>query len=304
MLDEPHRLSEGRNGAFFGALGALPGSYDGPDGRQPEPYGLIAFGEAATLAEIVAPWIDARLTPAGTQFLLAAGFDFGEIATLRISLELGGAKPLVIGSDAYEPDFRVPPGTLSTYTYLSYLAYATGHTEALAEAEDAMGRLLVRVVPDVPTNENPAKTLAWALWNRIPLLLSGRSGTGLQMLVQQAFARVGKSLAITAGPHASGFVAGAFEAKHRLGDDVVGLVVGPQDDETGLVREVLATRVAQIEHLEPPDDIPLPADPVAAALVRWYFATWTTAYLARLHEEDAAEAEVYRAVRETATSRG
>ena len=303
MLDEPARLSDGRNGAFLGALGSLPGSYDGPDGRQPDPYGLIAFGEAAALAEVVSPWIDARVAPAGTQFLLAAGFDFGEVATLRISLEIGGAKPLVVGADAYEPDFNVPPGSLSTYTYLSYLAYATGHADALAEAEHAMRRLLERVVPDVPTDTNPAKTLAWSLWNRVPLLLSGRSGTGLQMLVQQTFARVGKSLTLTAGPHAIGFVAGAFEAKHRLGDDVVGLVVGPQNDETALAREILATRVAQIEHLEPPDDIPLPADPVAAALVRWYHATWIAAYLARLHEQDAAEADVYRAVRETATER-
>ena len=303
MLDEPMRLADGRNGEFFSDLAMLPRSYDGPDGRQPDPYGLIAFGEAATLGDVTSPWIDARVSPAGTQFLLAAGFDFGEVATLRISLEIGGAKPLVVGSDAYEPDFRVEPGSLSTYTYLSYLAHATGHGDALSAAEHVMQRLVERVAPDVPTNENPAKTHAWALWNRVPLLVSGRAATGLQLLVQQTFARVGKSLTVTSGPHASGFVAGAFEGKHRLGDDVVGLVVGPEDDETALAREVLATRVAQVEHLEPPADLELPADPVAGSLVRWYYATWTAAYLARLHEEDAAEADVYRAVRETASGR-
>lgn len=303
MLDEPHRLGEGRNGAFFASLAALPGSYDGPDGRQPEPYGLIAFGEAATLAEVASPWADARISPSGTQFLLAAGFDFGEVATLRISLEVGGARPIVVGSDAYEPDYRVEPGSLTPYTYLSYLAHATGHHDALGEAEAAMRRTAERVGPEIPTEQNPAKAHAWALWNRVPLLVSGRAGAGLQMLVQQTFARVGKTLAVTSGPHANGFVAGAFEGKHRLGDDVVGLVVGPDDEETGLAREILSTRVAQIEHLEPPA-VELPADPVASALARWYYATWTAAYLARLHEEDAAEADVYRSVRETASRRG
>ena len=304
MLDEPHRLAEGRNGSFFAALATLPGSYDGPDGDQPGPYGLIAFGEAAALAEVVAPWIDGRVAPTGTQFLLAAGFDFGEVATLRISLELGGTKPIVVGSDAYEPDFGVEPGSLGTYTYLSYLAFATGHSDSLAVAETAMKRIAELVAPDRPTEQNAAKTHAWALWNRVPLLVSGRSSSGLQLLVQETFARVGKSLAIPSGPHATGLVAGAFEGKHRLGDDVVGVVVGPENDETALAREVLSTRVAQTEHLEPPAEVELPADPVAAALVRWYYTTWTAAYLARLHEEDAAEAEVYRAVRDTAASRG
>lgn len=301
MLDEPQRLADGPNGPFFASLATLAGSYDGPDGKQPEPYGLIAFGEAATLADVLSPWIDARVTMAGTQFLLAAGFDFGDVATLRISLELGGTKPLVIGSDAYDPDFRIEPGPLSAFTYLSYLAYATGHDEALAEAQRAMRTIAERVAPDIPTDQNPAKTLAWTLWNRVPLLISERSSAGLQMLVQHVFARTGKSLAVTSGPHSGGFVAGAFEGKHRLGDDVVGLVVGPESDETSLTREVLSTRVAQTEQLEPPADIAMPADPVAAGIVRWYYATWTAAYLARLHEQDAAEADVYRTVRETAT---
>ena len=301
MLDEPQRLADGRNGAFFAELATLPGSYDGPDGRQPEPYGLMAFGEAATLAEVAAPWLDGRIAPNGTQFLFAAGFDFGELATLRISLELGGAKPVVVGADAYDPDFSIEPGALNTYRYLSYLAYATGHLADLAEAETAMQGLLARVVPDVPTHDNPAKTHAWALWNRVPLLVSGRSASGLQQLLQQTFAHVGKSLTVTSGPHATGFASGAFEGRHRLGDDVVALVVGPEDDETALVREILSTRVAQIEWLEPPTDLALPSDPVAAHLVRWYYATWVAAYLARLHEQDAAEAEVYQSVRASAT---
>ena len=303
MLDEPQRIADGRNGAFFAELAGIPGSYDGPDGRQPEPYGLMAFGEAATLADVAAPWLDGRVAPSGTQFLFAAGFDFGELATLRISLELGGAKPVVVGADAYDPDFLIEPGSLNTYRYLSYLAYATGHQDALAEAEAAMRALTLRVVPDVPTDDNPAKTHAWALWNRVPLLLSGRAANGLQQLVQQTFARVGKSLTVTAGPHSTGFATGAFEGKHRLGDDVVALILGPEDDETALAREILSTRVAQVEWLEPPTDIALPTDPVAAHLVRWYYATWVAAYLARLHEQDAAEAEVYREVRSSATQR-
>lgn len=283
-------------------MAALPGSYDGPDGRQPGPYGVLAFGEASVLPPLLGTWVDGAMVPDGTQFVLASGFDFGEVAALRLHAELHGATPIVIGDAAFQPSYRVPGGALSLYHHLGYLAHATGHTEALQDAEDRMRAWAPSLAPDAPTELNPAKRLAWTLWNRVPLLLSGRGAAHLQTLVQQVLARVGKTLSIPTGAHPAVVVAGAFEGRHQLGDDVVGLVVGPEDGETALVREVLATRVAQIESLNESAGAPLAgmSDPVAEALVLWYFSTWVAAYLALLHDREPGDDEVYRRVRDSA----
>lgn len=302
MLDDFQALSELDGGGFLARLAALPGSYDGPDGHQPEPYGVAAFGEAAVLPALLSDWIDAPLVADGTQFLLTSGFDFGEVAALRLTAELSGASPIVLGDAAFEPTYRVPGGVLSPYTHLSYLGHATGHGDVLAGAEAALKALVARCGPQVPTDRNPAKTLAWTLWNRVPLLLSTRSRAGLQPLVQQVLARVGKSLAIPTGEHPTGVVAGAFEARHRLGDDVVGLVLGPEDRELALVREVLGTRVAQIESLREHGGAALDGieDRVAEALVLWYLSAWVAAYLALLQRLDPADHDVYQRVRDSA----
>lgn len=285
---------------FLAALAALPGSFDGPDGRLPQPYGLLAFGEASPLAALAAGWTDAPLVTGGTQFLLAAGFDFGELEPLRLSVELAGAAPLVVGYGIYRPAFEVEPGPLAPYTYLSYLAHATGHGEALAAAERTLRELVPRLAPSVPTEINPAKQLAWTLWNRVPLLLSARPRAPLQALLQQVFARVGKALVIPTGEHPAAVVAGAFEGRHQLGDDVVGLVIGDDGGELPLVREVLTTRVAQLERLALPDGVSRPEDSVAQGLTLWYLASWVAAYGAILHDETPGESEVYEAVRDSA----
>jgi hypothetical protein len=191
---------------------------------------------------------------------------------------------------------------LSPYTYLRYLAFATGHPEPAGRADARMHELLPRLVPEVPTDQNPAKALAWALWNRVPLLIGARSHGALQALVQQVFARVGKTLAIPTGAHPSAIVTGAFEGRHQLGDDVVGLVLAGRDREVGLVTEVLATRIAQIEDLTAAFGDPLEAldDAVAEGIVVWYLGLWVAAYLALLHDMDPGVSEVYERVRATA----
>lgn len=302
MLDDFHALSEQDASGFLARLAALPGSYEGPDGLQPEPYGILGFGEASVLPGVLGGWIDAPMVGGGTQFLLTSGFDFGEVAALRVTAELSGASPIVLGDAAFEPSYRVPGGVLSPYTYLSYLGNATGHEHALGAAEAAMKALVARCAPDVPTEQNPAKTVAWTLWNRVPLLLSSRGRARLQVLVQQVLARVAKILAVPTGEHPTGVVTGAFEARHQLGDDVVGLVLGAEDRELALVREVLGTRVAQVENLagRASDELDAVDDPVAEAMVLWYLSVWVAAYLALLQRLDPADAEVYQRVRDTA----
>ena len=302
MLDDFDALSALDTSGFLSQLAALPGSYEGPDGLQPEPYGVLGFGEASVLAELLSPWVDAPMVGEGTQFLLTSGFDFGEVAALRLNAELAGARPIVLGDAAFEPSYRVAGGPLSPYTHLSYLAHATGHTDALQRAETRLRELVPSLGPEVPTERNPAKAVAWTLWNRVPLLVSSRSRAGLQPLVQQLLARVGKTLAIPTGNHPSAVVAGAFEGRHQLGDDLVGLVLGPEDREVALVREVLGTRVAQVESLTAHAGEPLAGldDPVAEALVVWYLAAWVAAYLALLHNFDPGDSHVYGKVRDSA----
>lgn len=298
MLDDLAKLRAADTSGFLTKLAALPGSYDGPDGTKPEPYGLVAYGETAGLPRLLQPWVDAPLVVSGTQFMLASGFDYGEFAPLKLNAEMTDAEVIVLGHAAHEPALHVPPGALSLYTYASYLAHATDNADAYTALEQTLAALRERLAPEVPTEQNPAKALAWALWNRVPLLVAGRSSAGLSELLQHAFARVGKTLAITTGEHPLEMLAGAFEARHSLGDDVVAVILGASDEEMRFAKEVLETRVAQVEHLDldAMNLEPMPQDPVAQNLALWYAGMYVAAYVALLHGLDPAESPVYSAL--------
>jgi hypothetical protein len=296
MLDDHAKLRAADTSGFLQKLASLPGSYDGPDGTKPEPYGLVAYGEAAGLPRLLQPWVDAPFVLSGTQFMLASGFDYGEFAPLKLSAEMTGAEVIVLGHAAHEPSLRVAPGALSLYTYAAYLAHATGHADAYTALEQVLAALRERLAPEVPTDQNPAKALAWALWNRVPFLVAGRLSSGLPELLQHAFARVGKTLAITAGEHPLEMLAGAFEARHGLADDIVAVLLGAKDEELALAQEVLETRVAQVEHLDLDLIGPVPDDPVARNLALWYAGMYVAAYVALLHGLDPAESPVYTAL--------
>jgi hypothetical protein len=156
--------------------------------------------------------------------------------------------------------------------------------------------------PTLATDENPAKRLAWALWQRVPLLVSERGAAAGQPLVQQTFARVGKALAVPTGDHGALVAAAAFEGRHALADDLVALVVGRRLAETDLIEEVLSTRVAQVERLTFGDGWLPPSleDIVLDAIVLWYAVTWVAAYGALLAELDPADEGVYGRVRAVA----
>lgn len=297
MLDDLSRLRAADEGGFLGRLAALPGSYDGPTGERPGPYGLTGFGEADALARALSSWVDAPLVTSGTQFLLASGFDFGELGPLKLSLELSQADPIVLGYDAHEPDVRIPPGVLSPYTYAGYLAHATGHGAAFSEAERAMRSLADAFAPERPTEDNPAKALAWALLNRVPLLLASRADAPALEIWQRRLGRVGKTLAITVGSHPLEVLTGAFEARHALADDIVGVVLGGGDAETRLACEVLATRAAQLEPFALPD---APTDPGARTLALWYAGLWVAAYLALLQGQSPQDTPVYARAQQAA----
>lgn len=293
MLDDINQLIQTDQGNFFSQLQALPGSYDGPDGERPEPYGLIGFGEGSGLGRALTSWVDAPLVVSGTQFMLAGGFDDDELAPLKLNCELAGADVIVLGHSAHEPDLQVPRGILSRYQYICYLAHATKHSEALGQAEAVMSAWRDQCLPEIKTERNPAKTLAWALWNRVPLLLAGRADSGAADLIQRVFARVAGVLAITTGEHPLEVLSSALESRHRLGDDVVAVSIGPDTPEVQLAKEVLETRVAQIERLSLPEESSKLSDPGARALALWYASLWVAGYLSALHEKPPADAPVY-----------
>ena len=305
MLENFDVITRADESGFLAKLTNLPFSYEGPDGVRAEPYGLIAYGEASSLPLVLQSWVDAPVVVSGTQFLLASGFDFGQLAPFKISAELTQAEVVVLGHDAHEPVLRVEEGPLSVYTYAHYLGHATGHADALEQANAMMQALCDVVRPEVESDRNPAKLLAWSLLNRVPFVLTNKSNPGLSELVQRVFARVGKSLAVTTGDNPLEVLAGAFESRHQLGDDMVGLIVGIEDEEMKLAAEVLDTRVAQIERLGLPfggTGAPL-ADAGANALVLWYLSMWVAAYLSKLHQLDPEDTGVYEELKLAASRR-
>jgi len=316
MLDERSTLHARDPQGFLERLSALPDAYDGPDGVRPPPYGFDAAGAAAVLVPVVADWFDGRLTPSGTQFIAEGGFDDpAESAARRSAVEAAGAQVVVIAAEADGDDadgsasgsanvgdVSLPDDVFAPFHLVRYLAHATGHGAAGERLVAALRVVASGAAADRPTAENPAKALAWTLWQRVPLLVSDRGGAAAQGLLQQAFARVGKVLAVPTGAHGALVAAAAFEGRHALGDDLVALVLGRTGPETDVIEEVLATRVAQVERLRfdggwlPPAD----PDPVVDAIVLWYAAMWVAAYGALLAGLDPSDDGVYGRVRAVA----
>lgn len=314
MLDDPGTLHARDPQGLLDALARFPGRPAAADRHHRAPIGFEATGPAAVLTALVAPWVDGRWAPGGTQLLVDGGFAGDEVAAWRVAAEAAGSDTYVIGpadeGDAAaafglasaEPDLRLDDGPLAAFEVLRVLAHATGRGAALGGFGDALAAVATACASTVPTDANPAKTLAWRLYQRVPLLVTARGGAALQGWVQQVFARVGQALAVPTGEHPALVAAAALEARHALGDDLVALVLGHEDAETELVAELLATRVAQVERLVLGRDgwPTATGDPVLDAALVAYAATWVAAYGALLGELDPSAAGVYAEVRAAA----
>lgn len=307
MLDDVGTLHARDPRGLLRDLALLPTQHPGPDGAHPGPHGFVANGPAAVLVPLLAPWLDGTLVAGGTQVIVDGGFAGDEVAMWKLAAEATGAQVVVLGErgeafGAPAADVALEDGPLTAFEVLRYVGHVTGRHAEIARLDAALEAVARACAPSVPTEENPAKALAWRLWQRVPLLVTGRGGGPLQGWVQQVFARVGKTLAIPAGEHAALVAASAFESRHALGDDVVALVLEHEDDETRLVTMVLDSRVAQAERLVL-GAAGLPAalgDPVLDAAIVAYAATWAATYGALLGEQDPAAAEVYDEVRSVA----
>jgi hypothetical protein len=298
-------------------LETLPGSYDGAFRPLTAPFGVIGFGEGALPAELVRTFIDDNAAPeGGTQLILDGGFDFGAAEAASVIAQAAGAKvfrmgvprrqAMSFGEDELsyaleeEPDleprddfFPIPSHAFATYTYCQAVAYLSNHADQAEAAEEALAALRERCKSEVPTNENPAKQLAWSLWTRTPILLPA-SGFAVQNWVwQHALSRLGKSLSIPIVGNALEVVASGFEARHESGDALVALLLGGEDEALGLAREVLETRVDEVIEVPAPQ-----GEAYVANMGLWYLASWVGVYLSLLYNQNPKDAKALETLRQ------
>jgi Phosphoglucose isomerase N-terminal domain/Bacterial phospho-glucose isomerase C-terminal SIS domain len=311
MLDTYERFELDRSG-LARQLEALPGSYDGPTRVLDAPYGVIGFGEGALAAEFAREFIDAAAVGVGTQFILAGGLDFGQVEAARLIAEASGAtvfqlgQPatltarltdeenlLLLGDDPDDSALSIASSPLSTYQYALTLAHVTGNLESVRAAEEALVALRDTCRSDIPSEENPAKQLAWKLWTRTPLLFPSSGFSAQPWAWQFALSRLGKSLSIPVPGNALEIAASGFEARHESGDALVALFLGGEDESLRLAREILETRVDEI--IEVPSRV---TDTFAANLALWYLASWVGLYLSLLYGQDPQDSNALTGLRD------
>ncbi len=265
----------------------LVGSGPEPRDPYPGPYGVLGYGEGALAAALsgLPEW-----TEEGTQFILEGGYDLGEARALGLLAESGRARVVRLGLRE-GVEVYIPPSPLSSYRYLRFLLLATGQKATLEEVDRQLLEERPRLLPEVPTEENPAKVLAYTLLERIPLVYSPFQ-RALEGGVQSLFARIGKSLSLTPPPAALEFFLTGLEARHEQGDPLAALLLG-DGESVELAKEILETRVDTVVELKPPK-----ASSLAQALRLWYRLAWTAYYLALLYGVDPGDQEVLARLRE------
>jgi len=292
-------------------LETLPNSYDGPTRVMPAPYGVIGFGEGALSAELTREFIDDASVAGGTQFILSGGLDFGAVEAASLISEASGATVFQMGSEAgFQAEVssdessiqlsdadndsvtRVAPSALATYHYALALAHMTGNAEKAQAVDAALVALRDTCNANVPTEENPAKQLAWKLWTRTPLLIPS-GGFALQPLVWQiSLSRIGKSMSIPVPLNALEIVASGFEARHESGDALVALFLGGEDGRLRLARELLETRVDEVIEIGSSE-----RDLFAANMALWYLSCWVAYYLSLMYGVDPQDSSSLKGLR-------
>ncbi len=285
MLDQP-QLLEFDYSDLHQQLLNLPSSYSGSQRVQPQPYAAVAYGEAAGPLELCSEWISHTLGATGTQFILSGGLDFGEAAEVQDIAEARGVGVSRVGMAPLEElAFRVNPSPLSFYSYAQYLAYSTGHASDAQEADAVLASLALECAFAVPTEQNPAKRLAWSLWTRTPFLLAKRTDRELTIMWQHLLARVGKSMSVALEREPLLLLTGGFEARHESGDQHLALILGQIDEEMTLCRDVLETRVDEVIEVA----APLEVGDYAAKMYLCYLGAWVSYYLSLAYRKDPAD---------------
>ena len=292
-------------------LETLPGSYDGPTRVMSAPYGVIGFGEGALAAELTREFIDDASVAGGTQFILSGGMDFGAVEAAALISEASGATVFQMGSESgFQAEVsseeasiqfgdadndsvtRVAPSALATYHYALALAHMTGNAGKAQAVDAALASLRDTCGSSIPTEENPAKQLAWKLWTRTPLLIPS-GGFALQPLVWQiALSRIGKSMSIPVPLNALEVIASGFEARHESGDALVALFLGGEDERLRVARELLETRIDEVIEVGTPE-----SDLFAANMALWYLSLWVGFYLSLMYSADPQDSSSLKGLR-------
>lgn len=273
---------------------ALPASYQGPTRSLDAPHAVVGVGAAALAAAVLEPITEHRLTTSGTQFVLESA-DAAVLARDYAGLaEVSGAAVVRAGiqqSGAATRDltFLAPAGVCATYHLAQFVAYATGHAEDAQAAEDAIKILAAKCSPEIEEG-NPARVLAWTLWNRTPLLLAAPEDTALIQIWQHLLARIGKTLSIGIDLEPLYVLSGAFEAQHEQGDNKVGLILGDETPELSLIRQVLEPRIDEVVSVPFPEG----TEGYSGSLALWYFGAWVSAYLAELQKASPEDSSVLK----------
>lgn len=276
--------------SFFRLLETLPASYAGPTRPEAAPYGVVGVGEGTVAAALVRTLVANNFTKAGTQLVLSSP-DSADVARTYAELaEVAGAgvRRISTGGAAGEVDVLVPSGALATYHFAQAAAYALGRGEEAQAADQALADLATRCAPHI-TEGNPARELAWKLWNRVPLLLAGAEAEALLTVWQTALARVGKALSVPVLGDALAVVTGAFEAQHERGDGRIAVVLGDVDPALLIVQEVLESRIDELVNVPYPNGT---EGGYAGQLALWYFGLWVAAYLAENYKQSPADSAV------------
>ena len=272
----------------------LPGSYQGPTRTLSKPYGVLGVGAGTLPAALLETLTERHLTREGTQLILESA-DAAALARDYAGLsEVSGAAVVRAGvqrpeTKTHDLTFLAPAGIGATYHLAQFAAYATGHAEEARLADQLLSALAEKCAPEVDEG-NPARDLAWTLWNRTPLLLAAPEDSALVQIWQHLLARVGKVLSIPVEAEPLYVLTGAFEAQHDKGDSKVALILGDETPELTLVREVLETRIDEVVQVPfPSSGTPQGEGGYPGAVALWYFGAWVAAYLAERHGVSSAD---------------
>ena len=274
----------------------LPNSYQGPTRAHTGPFGVLGVGAGALPAALLEALTERHLTREGTQLILESpdaahlARDYAGLSAVSGAavLRAGVQRP---GASNRDLDFLAPAGVTATYHLAQFAAHASGHADQAQQAEILLAELAEKCAPE-REDDNPARELAWSLWQRTPLLLAAPEDSALVGVWQQLLARVGKLLSIPVETEPLYVLTGAFEAQHEKGDSKVALILGDETPELLLAREVLETRideVIQVPFLQGSSGYP-------GALALWYFGAWVSAYLAERQGVNSEDSPALREV--------
>lgn len=291
--------------SFLQSLTKLPHSYEGSRKIQAAPYSVEGLGEGLMATALLGETNSAA--EGGTFFLLTSG----EYHTLSdMAAEIARAKeqiPFVISTildDKAEENIAqlVPEGVTSTYHFVQAVLYATNRAELAAENDRCFAEIAALCEPS--HEQNPARDLAWKIWNRIPLLIPEEGSEVLTLAWQGLLARVAKVPSIPVQGDTLAVLSGMFEGRHEFSDGKLALLLDADEGENSsfsmrITAELLKTRTDEVIAIPCPVHT---SHSINKRLSFWYFGLWVAAYLAQCYEQDPHDHPVWAQVKEVLSS--